>query len=278
MLRRCWVKPMCKFASVESETFLVGFLHEPTGPSGCATGFSKECFSCTSTLSLTHPSVFVALLLLFLSLLYCASYRILLSIPTHQFTWLLLTFERSSNTHPTSEPNNSQSSPPPPPSQSPCSVFASLNPSWSKSIFLDGYKFGVPYYIEVGVFDFDVSQTGKTARQLAQMDAHSQQAITGDASNRSLLRNGKFPHKIMGTALFEVGDVVGGRGNVRSKSLQTGGAVYVHIERCSSDGDKGSMCIQLKGKKLHNVQSIGKKSSPFYELYRRVERPTGATW
>ena len=153
-----------------------------------------------------------------------------------------------------------------------------MNPSWSKSIFLDGYKFGVPYYIEVGVFDFDVTQTGKTARQLAQMDAHSQQAITGDASNRSLLRNGKFPHKIMGTALFEVGDVVGGRGNVRSKSLQTGGAVYVHIERCSSDGDKGSMRIQLKGKKLHNVQSIGKKSSPFYELYRRVERPTGATW
>lgn len=208
-----------------------------------------------------------------------------LSIPTHQFTWFLFLLQNALRTptqnHPT--PTNTQ------PviiintiiitaTISPRSVFASLNPSWSKSIFLDGYKFGVPYYIEVGVFDFDVTQTGKTARQLAQMDAHSQQAITGDASNRSLLRNGKFPHKIMGTALFEVGDVVGGRGNVRSKSLQTGGAVYVHIERCSSDGDKGSMRIQLKGKKLHNVQSIGKKSSPFYELYRRVERPTGATW
>lgn len=158
-------------------------------------------------------------------------------------------------------------------------VFASLNPSWSKSIFLDGYKFGVPYYIEVGVFDFDASQTGKTVRQLAQMDAHTQQAITGDASNRSLLRNGKFPHKIMGTALFEVGEVLGGRGNVRSKSLQTGGAVYVHIERCSSGTNSGaSMRIQLKGKKLHNVHGIGKKSSPFYEIYRKVERPTGATW
>jgi hypothetical protein len=157
-------------------------------------------------------------------------------------------------------------------------VFASLNPSWSKSIFLDGYKFGVPYYIEVGVFDFDVSQTGKSARQLAQMDAHSQQAITGDASNRNLLRNGKFPHKIMGTALFEVGEVIGGRGNMRSKSLQTGGAVYVHIERCSADGETGRLRFQLKGRKLHNVQSIGKRSSPFFELYRKVERPTGATW
>lgn len=158
------------------------------------------------------------------------------------------------------------------------SVFASLNPSWSKSIFLDGYKFGVPYYIEVGVFDFDVSQTGKTTRQLATMDAHSQQAITGDASNRSLLRNGKFPHKIMGTALFEVGEVLGGRGNMRSKSLQTGGAVYVHIERCSAEGDKGRLRFQLKGRKLRNVQTVGKKSSPFFELYRKVERPTGATW
>jgi len=142
---------------------------------------------------------------------------------------------------------------------------------------LDGYKFGVPYYIEVGVFDFDVSATGKTARQLAQMDAHTQQAITGDASNRNLLRDGKFPHKIMGTALFEVGEVLGGRGNMRSKSLQTGGAVYVHIERCSSEGTKGAMRLQIKGRKLHNLQSIG-KSSPFFELYRKVERPTGATW
>lgn len=160
------------------------------------------------------------------------------------------------------------------------SVFSSLNPSWSKSIFLDGYKFGVPFYIEVGVFDFDVSQTGQSANKLAQLDAHAQQAITGDASNRSLLRNGKFPHKIMGTALFEVGEVLGGRGNIKSKSLQTGGAVYVHIETCSSDaGQKGAtMRLQLKGHNLHNVRGIGKKSSPFFELYRKVERPTGATW
>jgi hypothetical protein len=153
-----------------------------------------------------------------------------------------------------------------------------LNPSWSKSIFLDGYKFGVPYYIEVGVFDFDVSQTGKSTRQLSTMDAHSQITITGDASNRSLLRNGKFPHKIMGTALFEVGEVLGGRGNMRSKSLQTGGAVYVHIERCSTEGEKGRLRFQLKAKKLRNVGGITKKSSPFFELYRKVERPTGATW
>lgn len=109
------------------------------------------------------------------------------------------------------------------------------------------------------------------------MDAHSQAIITGDASNRKLLRNGKFPHKIMGTALFEVGEVLGGRGNMRSKSLQTGGAVYVHIERCTVDGEKGKMKLKLQGRQLTNTHTLG-RSSPFYELYRKVERPTGAVW
>jgi len=29
---------------------------------------------------------------------------------------------------------------------------------------------------------------------------------------------------------------------------------------------------------LHNIQTLGRTSSPFYELYRKVDRPTGATW
>ena len=81
----------------------------------------------------------------------------------------------------------------------------------------------------------------------------------------------------MGTALFEVGEVLGGRGNMRSKSLQTGGAVYVHIERCTVDGEKGKMKLKLQGRQLTNTHTLG-RSSPFYELYRKVERPTGAVW
>jgi len=76
------------------------------------------------------------------------------------------------------------------------------------------------------------------------MDAHSQALITTSAASRALMRDGKFPHKVMGTALFEVGQILGSRGNVASKSLQTGGAVYVHIERCSTpEGSDAGKCL-----------------------------------
>jgi hypothetical protein len=158
------------------------------------------------------------------------------------------------------------------------SVFNNLNPAWSTVIFLEGYKFGVPFYIEVGVFDFDARQAGASERELQLHDALSNVNIVSNASSRKLLRNGQFPHKVMGTALFEVGEILGARGNVGSKSLQTGGAVYAHIERCREDGEKGKLLFQLRGLRLKNVQTFGSTSSPYYEMLRKVERPTGATW
>ena len=133
-------------------------------------------------------------------------------------------------------------------------------------------------YFEVGVFDFDASQTGKTEQELSRMDAFSQAVITSNAASRALMRDGNFPHKVMGTALFEVGQVLGARGNVGSKSLQTGGALYVNIEKCASSGDSGKMLLQLRGIKLKNAQTLGRTSSPFFELYRKIESPTGAKW
>ena len=158
------------------------------------------------------------------------------------------------------------------------SVFNNLDPSWSRVIYLDGYKFGAPYYFEVGVFDFDAAQTGKTEQELSRMDAFSQAIITSNAASRALMRDGKFPHKVMGTALFEVGEVLASKSNAGSKSLQTGGALYVSLEKCSNDGDHGKIHLQLRGIKLKNCQSLGRTSSPFFELYRKVDQPTGATW
>ena len=109
-------------------------------------------------------------------------------------------------------------------------------------------------------------------------DAHTNLNVVCDASSRNLLRNGQFPHRVMGTALFEVGEILGSRGNVGSKSLQTGGAVYAHIERCREDGQKGKFRFQLRAFRLKNTQSLGRTSSPFFELLRKVDRPTGATW
>ena len=159
------------------------------------------------------------------------------------------------------------------------SVFNNLNPSWATIIFLEGFKFGVPFYIEVGVFDFDARQSGKTEKELQMKDAHTNLTIVSDASSRNLLRKGKFPHKIMGTALFEVGEILGSRGNMGSKSLQNkGGVVYAHVERCRDDGKKGQLQFQMRASKLKNHQGFGKTSSPFFEILRKVDRPTGATW
>merc|ERR1711907_225635 len=104
--------------------------------------------------------------------------------------------------------------------------------------------------------------------------------IVCDASSRALLRKGQFPHRVMGTALFEVGEILGSRGNVGSKSLQTGGAIYAHIERCREDGEKGKFRFQLRAFELKNMQTslVGMTSCPFFELLRKVERPTGAIW
>jgi Copine/C2 domain len=158
------------------------------------------------------------------------------------------------------------------------SVFNNLDPSWSRVVFIDGYKFGVPLYFEVGVFDFDASQTGKTEQELSCMDAFSQAVITSSTASRELMRNGKFPHKVMGTALFEVGQILGTRGNVGSKKLQMAGAIYVNIERSIPEGDSGKILLQLRGIKLKNCQTLGRVSSPYYELYRKIDRPTGASW
>ncbi|KAL3911770.1 MAG: hypothetical protein SGARI_001482 [Bacillariaceae sp.] len=156
--------------------------------------------------------------------------------------------------------------------------FNNLNPNWATIVFLDGYKFGVPFYIEVGVFDFDAKAAGTTEAKLQMNDAHTNLNVVCDASSRNLLRDGKFPHRVMGTALFEVGEVLGSRGNVGSKSLQTGGAVYAHIERCREDGQKGKFRFQMRAFRLKNAQSLGFTSSPVFEMLRKVERPTGATW
>ncbi len=145
---------------------------------------------------------------------------------------------------------------------------------------MDGYKFGVPYYIEVGVFDFDAKAAGTTEKKLQMNDAQTNLNIVCDASSRALLRKGQFPHRVMGTALFEVGEILGSRGNVGSKSLQTGGAVFAAIERCQENGQQGKISFQLRAFGLKNTHKklTGMLSCPFFELLRKVDRHDGAKW
>lgn len=137
-------------------------------------------------------------------------------------------------------------------------------------------QFGVPFFIEVGVFDFSSKTTGKKEKDLAKESSVTSAIISEDVTN-NLRSKQKFPHKIMGSALFEVGEVLGSRGNAASKKLQRGGEVTVHIESSKTDGMKGKFRLKLGGIDLPNVAYSPrlKTCSPFYEILRRVERPTG---
>lgn len=158
------------------------------------------------------------------------------------------------------------------------SCFNNLNPKWATIVFLENYEFGVPCYIEVGVFDFDSKTAGEKENKLQLNDAVKNLNVVCDASSRDLLRNGKYPHRVMGTALFEVGDILAAKGNVGSKKLQSGGTIYAQIERSREAGKKGQFKFKLRAFKLRNVQKFGSTSSPFFELARKVDRPSGATW
>jgi len=157
-------------------------------------------------------------------------------------------------------------------------AFNNLNPKWATIIFLENYEFGIPCYIEVGVFDFDAKTAGESEDKLQLNDAVNNLNVVSDASSRVLLRNGRYPHQVMGTALFEVGDILASRGNMGSKQLQSGGSIFAQTERSRESGKKGQFKFKLRAYKLRNIQKFGSTSSPFFELSRKVDRPSGATW
>ena len=158
------------------------------------------------------------------------------------------------------------------------SAFNRLDPNWSTVIILDEYKLGVPFYFEVGVFDFSAKSVGKSESVLSKQSSETGLLIIASESTRNLHKAGMLAHKVMGTALFEVGQVLGSRGNTASKSFQTGGVLYAHIERSRLDGAKGYFHLQLRGLSLRNLRMLGRKSSPFFELYRKEDAPRGAAW
>ena len=161
-----------------------------------------------------------------------------------------------------------------------CSEYNNLNPDWSTVITLDDFRFGVPMYIEVGVFDFDARAIGEKESRLAREGTDRNEKVVDCSVPTSGLESKEgFPHKIMGTALFEVGDILGSRGSVQSKLLTKGaGVVCCQIEKRRLDGEQGRVRFKLRAEKLSGVRSFGRKSSPYFHLFRKVERPTGATW
>jgi len=144
-----------------------------------------------------------------------------------------------------------------------------LNPTWTKIFPLD-YSLGKLRYINVGVYDK------------------------------------KSPNeKPMGSAMFEIGDILGLAGNVKGKRLPKGGSLYVRVTEMIEDAGElrntivGSIAntfagigltdldnidenendttlkLKLRGVKLKNVEGFMRKSDPFYEISKRIHVPGG---
>ena len=115
-----------------------------------------------------------------------------------------------------------------------------LSPKWVQSFTLD-YELGTPVKIAVSVFD----------------------------------ENTKRSNKPMGTAVFEIGELLGARGNTKAKKLKGGGTLFALARKSAGSG---VFRLQLKGSKLKNVEGLLGKSDPFFEVSRRVDAAGSLTW
>lgn len=87
----------------------------------------------------------------------------------------------------------------------------------------------------------------------------------------------KTSDKPMGSAVFEIGDILGSRGSVKAKKLKKGGTLYARIQK-AAPRSAGKLAIRMSGIKLKNVEGMFKKSDPFYELRRTYEGAGGGLW
>ena len=79
----------------------------------------------------------------------------------------------------------------------------------------------------------------------------------------------KGDDKPMGSAVFEIGDILGTRGSIKAKRLKKGGTVYARVQK-AAPRPAGKLALMMRGIKLKN-EGIFKKSDPFYELQRTYD-------
>lgn len=88
----------------------------------------------------------------------------------------------------------------------------------------------------------------------------------------------KRDNKPMGSALFDVADLLGARGNRKAVQLrQGGGKIIAHVREAHG---KGMIRLKIKANKLKNTEGFGlrNKSDPFFEISRQINSAGGDTW
>lgn len=80
----------------------------------------------------------------------------------------------------------------------------------------------------------------------------------------------------MGSAIFEVGAVLGAKGNSKAKKMKNGGGqLYVKVEKTK---ESDIFKLRMSGIKLKNTEGFMRKSDPFYQITKKDEGLRGSTW
>lgn len=77
--------------------------------------------------------------------------------------------------------------------------------------------------------------------------------------------------KLMGSAMFEVGAIMGKRGNVMAKRLRKSGTIFARIKKLELQ-NAGDIKFRLAGFKLRNIEGLFSKSDPFFEIHAETGR------
>mmetsp|Transcript_12546 Transcript_12546/g.19324 ORF Transcript_12546/g.19324 Transcript_12546/m.19324 type:complete len:574 (-) Transcript_12546:130-1851(-) len=116
----------------------------------------------------------------------------------------------------------------------------SLSPNWVKVFEVD-YELGTPMQIAVQIYD---------------------EVRKGD-------------NKSMGSSTFEIGNVLGARGNCKARKLKKGGTIFCHVAKAQGSGH---LRLGLSATKLKNTEGLMRKSDPFFELSNRRDGAGNLTW
>lgn len=86
----------------------------------------------------------------------------------------------------------------------------------------------------------------------------------------------KGDNKPMGSAVFEIGSVLGAKGSTKAKRMQNGkGTLYARVDKAKSCG---TLKLKMSGVKLTNLDGFFSKSDPFYEFIKKEHGLRGTEW
>ena len=71
----------------------------------------------------------------------------------------------------------------------------------------------------------------------------------------------------MGSGVFEMGAILGAKGNTKAKKLKRGGTLFVKAQKV--EGEAKLLHLKMEGIELTNTEGWIAKSDPFYQFKRK---------